>query len=117
MSKQPYKYWSRDLLYEFLLKQCLDFGINTFEVNQICYSDKWNPIEDFNGCTLVQDELHPFLPCFIHDYRWIIGEGGLDSNLEFKINLEKAGFTKSKATLYFIGVTVGWILWYKWKKR
>ena len=112
---QPYKYWSRDLLHEFLIKQCIDYGIDSFMVKEMCYSEKWNPKFEYNGCTFVQDELHPFLPCFIHDYRWIVGEGGLDSNLEFKTNLIKAGFSKSKALKYFLGVHLGWILYYKWK--
>ena len=114
--KHPYKYWTRDYLYEFLLPQCIDFDVSTSLVKLAVYDERWNPRYDFNGCTLVQDEYHPFLPCFIHDWRWITGQGGLDSDIEFKINLVKAGFTELKAWKYFIGVRLGWMFYYKWTK-
>lgn len=117
MSKQPYKYWTRELLHDFFVQQSIDFGIDSFDVKKICYDKNWNPQTQYNGCTFVQDELHPFLPCFIHDYRWIIGKGGLDSNIEFKTNLIKAGFSKVKAWKYFLGVHTAWLFFYKWKHK
>ena len=117
MSRQPYKYWNRGKLYEALIPQCIEWGISTYSVKEICYSYKWNPITDYNGCTLVQDDYHPFVPCLIHDYRWITGEGGLDSDLEFKINLQKSGKSVYKSWMWFIGVRLGWLCYYKWKLR
>ena len=117
MSKQPYKYWNRGQMLEHLIPQCIDFDISTFLVKEICYDSRWNPKRDFNGCSVVQDELHPFVPCFIHDYRWVVGEGGLRSDIEFRRNLILAGFSKFKAYKYFIAVRIGWLFYYKWKNR
>lgn len=114
--KEPYKYWNRGQLLEMLQYQAIDFGIDTFLVKKICYDKRWNPSVDYNGCTLVQDKLHPFLPCFIHDYRWIVEGGGLDSDLEFRINLQKSGMSNLESWKWFVGVRLGWLCYYKWKK-
>ena len=116
MTNTPYRYgWSRQLFYEFLIHQAIDFDISTFLVKQICFDYDWNPVADYDGCTLVQDKFHPFLPCFIHDYRWRTGQGGLDSDLEFKINLQKSGMSKFESWKWFFGVRLGWLFYYKWK--
>lgn len=115
IKKTPYAYWTRQLLHEFLIHQAVDFGINAYLVKQICYDDRWNPVADYDGCTLVQDKFHPFLPCFIHDWRWRTGQGGLDSDKEFRANLIKSGMTKLESFKWFLGVRIGWLFYYKWK--
>ena len=116
MSGTNYKYWSREDFFSFLKKQAHDFDISLELTKKICFSDKWNPPVDFNGCNLVQDSFHPFLPCFIHDFRWIVEGGGIESDREFRTNLIKAGFSKWKAQTWFVGVRIGWILYFKWTK-
>ena len=116
MPKNPYKYWTREQLFYQLSKQAIDFDIDLKLVDKICYSKEWNPIEDFNGCNCVQDELHPFLPCFIHDFFVSIGGAGVENNKLFRTNLLKAGFSKSKAQTYYIGIQLGWFFYYKWTK-
>ncbi len=115
MSKLPYTYWTRQLLHQFLIEQAVDFKIDCFLVKTACYDERWNPRYDFNGCTLIQDTYHPFIACFLHDWRWMTGQGGIKSDLEFKINLEKAGFSKYKAFRWFLAVRIGWLGYYKWK--
>ena len=118
--KKPYKFWSRDQLYALLLPQCLNYGYSENCIDRIhdmVYDERWNPMEDFNGCNVVQDHHHPFLPCFIHDYRWVIGEGGLDSDTEFYHNLIKCGVSEVRSTIYFAVVRSAWVLFYQWKKR
>jgi len=120
MSKKPYQNWSRDQLYAHLLTQCLNFSYNEDfmeEIRVMVYDNRWNPSEDFNGCNVVQDHLHPFLPCFIHDYRWVVNKGGLWTDEEFYDNLIKCGVSKTRAVLYFVAVHSAWLLYFKWKKR
>jgi hypothetical protein len=118
--KQPYKYWTRDQLYAHLITQCLNFSYSEYdiaEIKRMVYDPNWNPSEDFNGCNVVQDHLHPFLPCFVHDYRWVVGEGGIKSDEEFHANLIKCGVSRVRAILYFVAVRIGWLLFYKWKNK
>lgn len=114
--KQPYKYWSRKQLYSLLLNQAIEFKISPKQLYNSVYDESWNPMLQFNGCNLVQDDYHPFLPCFIHDYRWVVEGGGIESDREFKNNLIKAGFTKLRANMFFVAVRLGWILYFKWTK-
>ena len=120
MSKTPYRFWSRDQLYSHLLTQSLSFGFDEYfieEVRGMVYDEKWNPMEDFNGCSVVQDHYHPFLPCFIHDYRWVVDKGGAWTDREFKVNLIKCGVSKARATIYFAVVRSAWVLFYQWRKK
>jgi hypothetical protein len=118
--KQPYRFWTRDQLYAHLLTQALNFSYDEKFIDRlhdIVYDERWDPSKDFNGCNVVQDHYHPFLPCFIHDYRWVVEEGGLASDREFYWNLIKCGVNKTIAILYFEGVRLGWVLFFKWKKK
>lgn len=114
--KTPYKYWwNRGRLYEAMIPQALEFGISTYLLKQICFDPRWNPVEDFNGCTLIQDKYHPFIVCFIHDWRWITGQGGIKSDREFYYNLRKSGMSKFESAKWFLAVRLGWIFYYKWQ--
>jgi hypothetical protein len=116
MSQRPYKYWQLIELFEMLVRQSENKGFNPEKIRKMVFDPRWNPIEDFDGCTLVSDHLQPFLPCFIHDYRWIVEGGGKHTDIEFRENLLKFGFPKWKANLYYIGVRAGWVFYYKWAK-
>lgn len=115
--KQPYKYWTRSELFKHLEEQAVRKGINVPMVKRAVYSDDWNPLEDYNGCNFVQDDLHPFLPCFIHDWRWICFEYHKKFDWEFEENLIKFGYPSWKANLYYIMVRLGWIFYYQFKKK
>jgi hypothetical protein len=117
---KPYKFWDRDQLYAHLIKQALFYGYTEYDIDvirKIVYDSRWNPSEDFNGCNVVQDHLHPFLPCFIHDYRWVVSGGGVWTDEEFHANLIKCRVSRVRAILYFVSVRIGWVLFYKWKNR
>jgi len=95
--------------------QAIDLGYTFADLHAIVYSEEWDPAQDFNGCNLIQDDLHPFLPCFIHDYRYIVYGGGNTYDKEFKSNLIKSGFSNFRAWSFYLGVRLGWYFYYKWK--
>jgi len=116
MPKNPYKYWTRRQLYDLLLIQAMEFKISPNDLFNAVHDRSWNPMLDFNGCNCIQDEYHPFLPCFLHDYEWVVGKGSNEVDLKFKDNLIKAGFSKFRAWKYYLAVRLGWLAYYKWIK-
>lgn len=115
MSKARYKYWTRDNFTEHFSKQTADYPIDLYEMHEVVHDIRWNPNE-FNGCNFVQDDLHPFWPCFRHDYDWIVNGGSKEADLRFRKNLIAFGFSKLRANIFYIGVRTGWLLWFKWQK-
>ncbi len=111
---QPYKYWSREELFNHCKVQAMMYDFSIEEVKETVFDDRWNPSIDFNGCSFVQDPLHPFYPCLKHDYDWVVGVGGIDSDSRFYENLKKTGMLSLKARIWFLGVRLGWSLYYKW---
>lgn len=116
MTKHPYKYWDLYQLNKHLVKQALEFDIDVKYVKEAVFSKEWIPQIDFDGCTIVQDDLHPFLPCFLHDYECYIYGNRMQNHINFRNNLIKAGFSKFKAQKYFIGVVAGCFAMYLFKK-
>ena len=108
--KQPYKYWSNQQLFTHLIKQCDEYGFDKPAVLDAISDTNWNPSEDYNGCNVVQDDLHPFYPCFIHDYRWITEGRTNSADKEFRNNLLKFGYSTFKATIYYLAVRVGSVI-------
>jgi len=76
--------------------------------------ERWDPLQQYDGCTLVQDMYHPCLSCFIHDYLWISGQGGKDSNKVFFYLMLKEGFSESKAKRRYYGVSLYCLFYAKW---
>lgn len=117
---KPYKLWTRDNLYANALSQAMfyqyDKERNLNFIKKICYDKRWNPMEDYNGCNVVRDHHHPYVPCLIHDYDWVVNGGGYWTDVRFRNNLIKFGKSKFVANLYFVAVRLGWLLFYKWKK-
>lgn len=116
--KKPYVNWTKEELFWHLKKQAIEYKCchpdMFYLIKQAVYDERWNPSEQFNGCNFVQDDLHPFLPCFVHDWRWITNQDVKASNKEFEHLLLEFGYSKWKAKLYYIGVTMGWHCYYKW---
>jgi len=117
MGKGVYKYWTREQLFNLLLKQASIIDLDPVDLRKIVFCKDWEPKVDFNGCNFVQDRYHPFLPCFIHDYRYIVEGPSNKVDLEFKSNLIKIGFSNFKAWSYYLGVRLGYYFYYKWLKR
>lgn len=122
MRVEPYKLHTNEELKEILLrslsrikcdlefkKHWSDLIVEAFE------SEYWNPVKDFNGCTIVQDERHPSPSCFVHDYMWITGHGGVMSDRIFKACMYAQGMKRSKANIRWFLVRVGWIFGFYWK--
>lgn len=117
MGRQRYKYWTREELHNHLERQALDYKADLELVKLAVWSEDWDPSTEFNGCNLIQDDLHPFLPCFIHDYEFIVLGNGQEANERFKANLLKFGFSKLRANIFYIAVTIGWYCYYQFKNR
>ena len=120
MGKQPYKFWNRNQLFQHLKTQ-LDYysfmdDDNYTLLKDACYDERWIPMLDFNGCNIVQDDLHPFFPCFIHDWRWITNQDAKEADYELYYNLKKCSVPEFRARIYYLGVRIGWYCYYKWKK-
>ncbi len=116
--KKPYRFWTRIDFNKHLHAQVKHYKLGEdvlSMVNDALDDDSWNPSEQFDGCTLVQDFIHPSLPCFLHDHHWITGMGGWKSNIIFYRLMLATGVKKSEARRRLIGVTIGWYLSYKWK--
>lgn len=117
--KKPYINWTRQELYEHLTRQLK--GIGLFEAYKhtlylACFDTRWNPMQDFDGCTFVQDDLHPFYPCFMHDYRCIVLGWSNEYDLKFRADLIKFGFPKWKANMYYLVVRMAFYTYYQFKK-
>jgi len=83
----------------------------------LSFEDSWDPINDFDGCTVVQDFNHPDLSCYIHDWLWRTGKGGRFSNKLFYKLMRWEGVSKRQARRRYIAVSIMWKIWYKFKKR
>jgi hypothetical protein len=86
-------------------------------IHKVVFSDEWNPMEEYNGCSVIQDKFHPYVPCLIHDYRWVVGEGGKEADIEFKNNLELFGTPNPRRQIMWMGVRLGWFFAFKRKKQ
>lgn len=125
MSLQPYRTWTRLQLSEHI-DAVIDYydPNNTDEYEQLrkdakraCYSEQWNPLLDYNGCNAVPDPHHPYPPCLIHDFDWVVKGGGKKYDKKFEYYNTLCGMKSSKAKRWFIGVRAGWLSFFKWKKR
>jgi hypothetical protein len=118
MKYAPYQIWTRS---DF--NRHLKSLINTFNlgkpfkalVEEALIDDRWDPLRDYDGCTLVQDMYHPCLSCFIHDYLWITGQGGKDADAVFKFLMETEGLAPKKIKRRWFAVRIYWLVWSKWK--
>jgi hypothetical protein len=84
-------------------------------INEAFSSEYWTPIEDYNGCTIVQDTKHPSLACLPHDYMWISGHGGRTSDRIFYNLMIEQGVSKGRSTRRWFSVRTGWYAFYMWK--
>jgi hypothetical protein len=88
-----------------------------YAIKSAAFDERWNPIKQYDGCTFVQDDLHPFPPCFLHDWRWATRQDVKLADLEFEENLKKFGYPLWKAKLYYIAVRIAYICYYQFKHK
>ena len=115
MAEDP-EFWTREELFRNVARQCDEYGFNLEDAKYIIFDERWDPVTDFNGCTLVQDPLHPFYPCLRHDWGDVVGGGGIENDRRFRRDLIQAGMYGLKAKVWFLGVRIGWLFYLKWKK-
>lgn len=88
------------------------------EVLEALDSPKWDWLTDCDGCSAVSEVYWPnkyYPPCVRHDYDFLTSANGMESNARF-YRLQRAyGMTKARAAVRWLGVTVGWFGWYKWR--
>lgn len=115
---QPYKTWTRDRIFENIKETCIQTGNEDCieEYRMITYDERWDPIKNYNGCNVIQDRLHIFPACYKHDWNWMVNGGGIETDREFRRDCIKFGSTPCEARKNFIGVRIGWIIWFKWDK-
>ena len=119
----PYKFWSRDELYKHLIAQHNDYPKANLKqpIRDAVYDDNWDPKYEYNGCSVVQDPIHPFAPCFLHDYSWVVLQGTPEDykryDKEFYERLKIFGMRDWKAKCWYIGVRIGWFFMIGIKRR
>jgi hypothetical protein len=113
----PYKFWCKTHLADHLkeLTHQLSLGKeirHLIEASMV--NPHWDPINEFDGCSVVQDTYHPCLSCFIHDYLWRTGQGGKESDELFYLLMLAEGTSKARAKRRWLAVRLGWLFYYKW---
>ncbi len=118
MKYKPYTNWTRSNFNRHLknLATSLDLGKEVKALIEVALlDDRWDPLADYDGCTLVQDMYHPCLSCFLHDYLMLTGQGGKDADFLFLWLMSKEGLPKGKAKRRYLAVRLYWLFWSKWK--
>jgi hypothetical protein len=115
---KPYKHLENEKLKELLISNAAAINSPTWVlllIEEAFNNSLWNPVLDFDGCTLVQDVLHPSPACFIHDFLWRCGYGGpISDEIVFDIWILE-GLNVRKARRRWLGVRCAWIMFYKWR--
>ena len=117
MRSKPYYYMNSEELRVQLFRQAE--GLNcpdwVFTLLNESFSGEWDPAEEFNGCSVVQDTYHPDLACYLHDFLWCTGRGGYLSDSIFLEAMKLQGLKGLKYKRRWIAVRAGWLFYYKWK--
>jgi hypothetical protein len=89
-------------------------------VREALDSRAWDWFKDCDGCTGVSEMYWPtkyFPPCLRHDFDWQTGHGGWNANVRFYRIQRAYGMSAMQAGTRFLGVTVSWFAWYKWRQQ
>ena len=87
-------------------------------VREVLDSDLWDWFTDCDGCTGVSEMYWPtiyFPPCLRHDFDWQTGRGGWEANVRFYRIQRAYRMSVLQAGTRFLGVTVSWFAWFKWR--
>ena len=88
------------------------------EILEALDSAKWDWYRDCDGCTLVSEVYWPnkyFPPCLRHDFDFLTSGDGLATNARFYRIMRAYGMTRTRAAVRWLGVTLGWFGWFKWR--
>lgn len=118
----PYQHWDLNEL-----KDTLELHVNRLScgshtkrlwiklIDDAFRSERWDVLKQYNGCTMLQDHLHPDPACFIHDFMWITGHGGAVSDRIFYNCMISEGMNGGKSWRRWLGVRIGWLCYFQWK--
>lgn len=119
MHRTPYIEWSRTELADHLMRQVNRYNLDdriADKVIKAAHDSAWEPNREFNGCNVIQDQSHPCVACFLHDYDWQVNGGGKKYDVDFRCNLIATGHHPAKAWAMYVAVRIGWMFYYKWVK-
>ena len=88
------------------------------EILEALDSPKWDWFKDCDGCTCVSEDFWPtkyFPPCLRHDFDWQTGGNVYAANARFYRLSRRYGFTRVRAAIRWLGVTLGWLAFFKWR--
>ena len=117
MKYAPYTNWTRSDFNRHLKHLANEFNLGKeikALVEEALLDERWDPLKEYDGCTLVQDMYHPCLSCFLHDYLWTTGQGGKDADDLFRFLMEKEGLSKGKIKRRYLAVRLYWLFYAKW---
>ena len=118
MGNRPYRHYDRSQIFELLRHNCIASGVPSYvdKCFVAAFDTRWDPSK-YDGCTGVGDPLHPFPPCFIHDWEWTVNGGGKQSDINFLKDCIRFKLVSSKkAKIWYIGIRIAWLAYYKWRK-
>jgi len=122
MRLEPYKYWSKEqmesIIVENTSKMSIDPKLKALIIDlmiSVIYSEDWDVSDDFNGCTFVQDTLHPSIACLFHDYVNLTGRGSARSDKLFYELKRIEGLGKFRAKFRMYVVRFAYIFFFYWK--
>jgi hypothetical protein len=58
-----------------------------------------------------------FPPCLRHDFDWFVGRPVWQANARFYRISRIYRMTRARAAVRFLGVTVSWYAWFKWRNK
>jgi len=111
-----YKYLNEDAVLNSFIAEIeenkLHFILPLFR--EAWQSEFWKE-KGYDGASVVQDEYHPRLANFIHDYLYRMGMGGIEADIIYRELLILTGTKKSKAYTRYYAIRTAWITYFKWK--
>lgn len=69
----------------------------------------------YDGASVVQDQYHPRLANFIHDYLYRMGMGGIEADTIYKNLLRRTGSSEFLYESRYIVIRIAWCTYFKWK--
>lgn len=117
MTNNPYKFWTVVDLNDHLLHQAEQYKCPewVFQIVAESFQGEWDPVKEFDGCSIVQDTTHPDLACYIHDFMWRTGRGGYTADSIFLEVMKMQGLKKGRYIRRWVSVRAGWAFYHSWK--
>jgi len=119
---KPYKHWTNNELKYRLIQTVFrvskdnDFAELWVDlIHEAFKSNEWEIKSQYDGCTLVQDHLHPCPACFVHDYMCQTGRGGIMCDRIFKHCMKNEGMKKWRINVRWFAVRCYFICFSFWK--